>query len=94
MAKQYLGTLEVGKASTQYIVELEKELAHYKQGSRWIENQNGIPVDITDEIKKLAEEIEDGLTLEYTNIKQQVMDAYPNATGYDLGDGVVYVWRE
>lgn len=94
MQKQYLGTLEVGKASTQYIRELQKELEHYKQGGRWIRNQDGIPVDVTQEIQKLAEEIEHGLSLEYTNIRQQVMDAYPNATGYDLGDGVVYVWRE
>ena len=42
----------------------------------------------------LIKEIEAGLELEKADIKREVLAVYPDANGFDLGDGVAYVWRE
>lgn len=94
MAKQFLGAVNIDKKSTDYINNLRNELEHYEQGGRWFRFQKGIEIEFTNELQNIIEDIKYGLDLEYENIRQQVVKVYPEATGYDLGDGVVYVWRE
>ena len=92
--KQYLGVVNLEKSSTDYVFELTKELEHWESGKRWVRNQNGITFDVTDEVNKLICDIKNGLELEKADIKREVLTVYPDATGFDLGDGVAYVWRE
>ena len=92
--KQYLGVVNLEKSSTDYVFELTKELEHWESGKRWVRNQDGITFDVTDEVNKLICDIKNGLELEKADIKREVLTVYPDATGFDLGDGVAYVWRE
>lgn len=92
--KQYLGVVNLEKSSTDYVFELTKELEHWESGKRWVRNQDGITFDVTDEVNKLICDIKNGLELEKADIKREVLTVYPDAAGFDLGDGVAYVWRE
>lgn len=92
--KEYLGVVNIGSKSTTYIFELNKELAHWESGKKWVKNQNGVSVDVTDEVKNIICKIKEGLEKEKAVIKRKVLAVYPNAGGFDLGDGVAYVWRE
>ncbi len=92
--KQYLGVVNLEKSSTDYVFELTKELEHWESGKRWVRNQDGITFDVTDEVNKLICDIKNGLELEKADIKREVLAVYPDANGFDLGDGVAYVWRE
>lgn len=92
--KQYLGVVNLDVKSTEYMFELSKELEHWKSGEKWVRYQDGIPVDVTNEIKQIVRGIEEGLEKEKADIKREVLAVYPNAAGFDLGDGVAYVWRE
>lgn len=92
--KQYLGVVNLEKSSTDYVFDLTKELEHWESGKRWVRNQDGITFDVTDEVNKLICDIKNGLELEKADIKREVLAVYPDATGFDLGDGVAYVWRE
>ncbi len=92
--KQYLGVVNLDVKSTNYIFELNKELEHWKSGEKWVSYQDGIPQDVSEDIKQLIKEIEAGLELEKADIKREVLAVYPDAKGFDLGDGVAYVWRE
>ena len=92
--KQYLGVVNLKKSSTDYVFELTKELEHWESGKRWVRKQDGIVFDATDEVNKIICDIKNGLELEKADIKREVLTVYPDATGFDLGDGVAYVWRE
>lgn len=93
--KQYLGVVELEKTSTNYVFELTKELEHWQSGKKWVRIQeDGITIDVTSEIIQLIEEINEGLEKEKNDIKREVLAVFPDATGFDLGDGVAYVWRE
>lgn len=92
--KQYLGVVNIDPKSTTYVFELSKELEHWESGKRWVGNQDGIIIDVTEEVNQLIKEIKEGLELEKADIKREVLLVFPDATGFDLGDGVAYVWRE
>jgi len=92
--KEYLGAVKIDSQSTTYIFELNKELDHWQSGEKLIKNQNGVSVDVSEEIKNLICEIKEGLEKEKAFIKREVLAVYPDAKGFDLGDGVAYVWRE
>lgn len=94
MSRQLLGLVEIGKQSTDYVKNIQFELEHFQQGGRWFKHQDGITTEFTNELQKIIEDLKYGLDLEHENIRQQVKSVYPDASGYDIGDGVVYVWRE
>lgn len=92
--KKYLGVINLDIKSTAYVFELSKELEHWKSGKKWVRYQKDVPENMTEEINRLIIEIEEGLEKEKADIKREVLAVYPDATGFDLGDGVAYVWRE
>lgn len=92
--KKYLGVINLDIKSTAYVFELSKELEHWKSGKKWVRYQEDLPENMTEDINRLIIEIEEGLEKEKADIKREVLAVYPDATGFDLGDGVAYVWRE
>lgn len=92
--KKYLGVINLDIKSTAYVFELSKELEHWKSGKKWGRYQKDVPENMTEDINRLIIEIEEGLEKEKADIKREVLAVYPDATGFDLGDGVAYVWRE
>jgi hypothetical protein len=88
----YLGKIEIRKEITDYLGSLKNELTHYKEGVRWMKEQNGVPTDFTDEVNAIFKQMKESYDIEMKAILDTARLPYPNAAHFELGDGIAHVW--
>lgn len=90
----YIGTMEINKELTDYIQHLRAEVVHYDEAEKWLDCQENIPADLTEQVKSTLGELKQNLQKEQDKIRESLLPSYPTMTRFEIGEGKAYVWGD